>query len=36
MCIFNRETRGLANGLDIRKEGLKKMMSRFLVPFLVT
>lgn len=34
-CIFNRGTMGLANGLDIRKEGVKKMMSRFLVPFLV-
>lgn len=33
-CIFNRETMGLANVLDIRKEGVKKM-SRFLVPFLV-
>lgn len=35
MLIFNKETMGLANGLDVRREGMKKMMSRCLVPFLV-
>lgn len=33
--VFSKETMALANGLDVRKEGMKRMMSRCLVPFLV-
>lgn len=34
--VFSKETMALVNGLDVRKEGMKRMMSRCLVPFLVT
>lgn len=32
---FEHRGKGLADGLDVRKEGMKRMMLRFLVPFLV-
>lgn len=33
--ILNTGARGLADGLDVRKDGRKRMTFRFLVPFLV-